>query len=216
MVAAARWEHRAAERALAPARARTAERGRRLVDAARTLAANGSTTLTIGEVAAEAGMSVRSFYRHFGSRDELLLALFEEEARVGAVLLEQELEGVDAPLDRLRAYVVGLASLMVAGSGYASLLVQEHLRLADSHPDELRAALAPLVDLLGDELRAAASVGDLRPIDGIDVATVFALLLTQVQTVALLEPSATTDATAAHLWAFCHAALAPDPMRETR
>ncbi|MGH9112455.1 MAG: TetR family transcriptional regulator, partial [Acidimicrobiales bacterium] len=165
---------------------------------------------------AAAGVSVRSVYRHFGSRDELLLALFEEEARTGAALLRARLDKVDGPLERLQAFVEGLASLMVAGSGYATLLVQEHLRLAGSHPTELVAALSPLVDLLDAELRAAAAAGELRPVDGVDVATVFALLLTQVQTVALLEPSATTASAAARLWRFCRAALAPDPTRGTR
>lgn len=209
------------DRTLAGARARSSTRGRRLVDAARALAARqGTSAFTVGEVAAEAGVSVRSFYRHFGSRDALLLALFEEEARTGATLVAEQLAGVDAPIERLQAFVEGLAALMVAGSGYASLLVQEHLRLADAHPPELRAALSPLVELLATELEAAAAAGQVRPVDRVDVATVFALLLTQVQTVALLEPGADPTEAAAHLWQFCRAALAPatdrSPTKGTR
>ena len=36
--------------------------------------------MTVAEVLAEAGMSTRAFYRHFRSKDELVLAIYEQEA----------------------------------------------------------------------------------------------------------------------------------------
>ena len=81
------WEDRALERSLASARDRSSERARRLVASARHLAATGSSSFTVADVATDAGISLRSFYRHFAGRDDLLLALFEEEARTAVVLL---------------------------------------------------------------------------------------------------------------------------------
>jgi AcrR family transcriptional regulator len=215
----ARWEGRSLDRSLAAARGRSTRRARGLVDAARLLAArSGSSTWTVADVAAEAGVSLRSFYRHFSGRDELLLALFEEEARTGAQLMTARLADIDQPLERLRAFVEGLAGLVITGSGYSSLLVQEHLRLGEAHPAELRAALAPLVERLDAELAAAADAGQIRAVDEVDAATVFALLITNAQTVALLAPQADPALTVARLWEFCRRALSidPSPRRERR
>ena len=205
----ATWEDRALERSLAAARDRSSARARRLVDAARRLATSGSATFTVADVAEDAGVSLRSFYRHFSGRDELLLALFEEEARTGAAMLR---EVVDAepdvePLERVRLCVDALCGLVTVGSDYASMLVREHLRLADQHPDEMRSALAPLLDVLAGELEAAADAGRLRPVDRFDAATVLALVLTHIQTAVLLAPDEPEPTE--RVWRFCRAALTP-------
>lgn len=201
------WEDRALERSLAEARDRSSARARRLVHAARQLVAAGSSTFTIAEVAAEAGISLRSFYRHFASRDELLLALIEEEARLGAVVLRDALDDGVGPIGRVQRCIETFCELVVTGSGYAALLVREHLRLGEEHPDELRAALGPLLDVIDTELHSAASAGALRSVDRFDAATVLALVLTHVHTAGLLSPP--EAASSRRVWDFCHAALAP-------
>jgi TetR/AcrR family transcriptional regulator len=204
------WEDRALDRSLSAARDRSAARGRRLVDAARALAnESGSSAFTVGDVATRAGISLRSFYRHFAGKDELLLALFEEEARLGVDLLDQALGDEVEPLARLRGYVVGLSEFVARGSGYAALLVREHLRLGQSHPDEMRAALMPLVDFLELELRAASAAGDIREVDGHDAILVFSLILSHVHMAILFSPHEDPAVGSARLWAFCRAALAP-------
>jgi AcrR family transcriptional regulator len=207
--AAAAWEHRALERSLAAARDRSSERARRLVDAARHLAAGGSTSFTVADVAADAGISLRSFYRHFAGRDDLLLALFEEEARLGATMLDAEVGDLTDPMARARRTVEALCELVLTGSGYADVLVREHLRLGAERPEEMRAALAPMLDRFEAELGAAAAAGDLRPVDRFDAATVLALVLTHVQSALLLAPD--EAAPAERIWRFCRAALAPEP-----
>jgi len=205
------WEHRALERSLAPARDRSSVRARRLVDAARHLASSGSTSFTVGDVAADAGVSLRSFYRHFSGRDDLLLALFEEEARLGATMLDEEVRDVTDPGERARRSVEALCELVVTGSVYADVLVREHLRLGAERPDEMRAALAPMLDRFEAVLGAAAEAGDLRPVDRFDAATVLSLVLTHVQAARLLAPE--EPAPAERIWRFCRAALAPEEMR---
>ncbi len=201
------WEDRALDRSLAAARDRSSTRARRLVDAARRLASGGSEAFTVADVATEAGISLRSFYRHFAGRDELLLALFEEEARTGATMLRELVSEDDDRLERVQRCVEALCSLVVTGSGYASMLVREHLRLGQEHPDEMRTALAPLLDVLADELTAAADAGDLRPVDRFDAATVLALVLTHLQTAVLFAPG--EPAPSERVWEFCRAALVP-------
>jgi AcrR family transcriptional regulator len=204
------WEDRALERSLAAARDRSSARAHALVASARRLAETGSSSFTVADVAADAGISLRSFYRHFAGRDDLLLALFEEEAQTGVELLRDALGRDGEPatsLDRVRRIVEALCDLVVTGSGYANLLVREHVRLGSERPDEMRVALAPLLDLFQVELDAAAAAGQLRGTDRFDAAMLLALVLT-AQTAALLAPGET--APAARTWAFCRAALQPE------
>jgi AcrR family transcriptional regulator len=60
--------------------AQTRERAR-IVDAAyRTLVANGGATLSMAELLDAAELGTRAFYRHFDSKDELLLAVYRRDA----------------------------------------------------------------------------------------------------------------------------------------
>ncbi|MHB1519018.1 MAG: TetR/AcrR family transcriptional regulator [Acidimicrobiales bacterium] len=207
--AAPAWEDRALDHSLAAARDRSSTRARRLVDAARLLAAeSGSSNFTVSDVASRAGVSLRSFYRHFPGKDDLLLALFEEEARLGAELLAGALGPASSPLERLRRYVVELSGFMVAGSGYASLLVREHLRLSERRAEELRIALAPLVDMLDVELAAVAATGGIRAVDRRDAIIVFSLILSHVHSAMLFAPEVDPEDNSERLWEFCLAALA--------
>ena len=153
---------------------------------------------------------MRSFYRHFAGKDELLLALFEEETLLAVDLLDQALGDREGSVERLQGYVVGLLEFVARGSGYAALLVREHLRLGESHPDEMRAALTPLVDFLEIELLAASAAGDIREVDRHDAILVFSLILSHVHMAILFSPHEDPAVGSARLWAFCCAALARD------
>lgn len=206
------------ERSLAAARQRTASRAHRLVDAARELAAErGSSDFTVAEVTARADVALRTFYRHFAGRDELLLALFEEEARQGAELLRASVEAEGtSPIEHLRGFVVGLCHLLDVGSGYAALLVREYLRLGESHPDELRVALEPIVTVLEEQLQAAADAGDLRPVDRHDAVVLFTSVLAHVHASVLFTDGEGPEVSADRLWEFCHAALRAAPAKGRR
>src|SRR5690349_16193881 len=78
------WRDRALARSLEPARARSVDRLERLLDAARELAnETGSAGFTVAQVAGRAGVSLKGFYRSFASKDDLLVALLEEDSRLG-------------------------------------------------------------------------------------------------------------------------------------
>ena len=70
-------EQRAVERSLRSARARAQERLERIILAAYELIGEtGGTDFTLQDVAARAGVSLRTFYQYFDGRDDLLLAVF--------------------------------------------------------------------------------------------------------------------------------------------
>jgi AcrR family transcriptional regulator len=162
-------QERAARSALADDAARAAQRAAfdrrtRFVQAARDLATEtGSSAFTVQQVVARSGLSLKSFYGLFEGKDDLLVALLEEDIALGALALSELIDAESDPRNRVRAWVVGLFSLMAAGQhGHVVVLVREHRRLAEARPESMTEALRPLVDLLAGELRAAAEAGVMR------------------------------------------------------
>jgi AcrR family transcriptional regulator len=199
------WQDRALDRTLADARARDVERMERCVSAARELATETtSANFTVAQIAARARLSLKSFYRCFPGKDELLLALLEDDSHIGARALAQRVGQRADPEAGLHACVTELFSLIVDSGqlGYASVLVREHRRLSEHYPLELRVALAPLVELLAEHIDAATPTRDARR----DAETMFRILLSGIDDVVV---GRVTDARelADYLWQFCWTGL---------
>ena len=205
------WQARALARSLAAAHDRSVTRLERLLDAARELAnETGGAAFTVAQVAERAGISLKGFYSSFAGKDDLLLALIEEDSRMGATLLAAEVNTQTDPVDRLRAYVYGLFSMLThpGAMGYAGVLVREHRRLGEYRPDDLRVGLAPLVDMLAGELDAATVAGSAHsPDPRRDAEVVFRVLLTGIHEVTLGRREPADEA--ADLWRICWSGLAP-------
>lgn len=204
------WQARALERSLADARARSVERLSLLVDAARYLAtATGSSDFTVQQVVERAGVSLKSFYRYFRSKDDLLIALIEEDSRIGAAILGDFVESHVEPEDRLHAYLEGLFTFLAVGDrGYVAVLAAEHRRLRKADPKAMRQALAPFIELLGDELADAAAAGIVRPGDfARDARMVFDLVLSMIDQVVLEDDDLAPKDAEAYVWDFCWSGL---------
>src|ERR1700691_745586 len=124
----------------------------------------GAPVFTVTQVVAAAGTSLKSFYRCFESKDELLVALFADDARRGAEALATAVDLYEDPVARVRCVVEGLFGFITVDGRlpYAAALVREHLRLSESRPDELRAVLQPFVDIFREELDNAGGRGALK------------------------------------------------------
>jgi AcrR family transcriptional regulator len=154
------WRDRALARSLESTRARSTDRLERLVEAARELAnETGSASFTVAQVAARAGVSLKVVYRYFASKDDLLVALLEEDSRIGASLLATAVAAHTDPLARLRAAVTGVFELITlpGALGYAGVLIREQRRLAESRPEALTQALAPIIDVLAAAIEGTLS-----------------------------------------------------------
>ncbi len=174
----------------------------RLLDAVRELTNEAEdASFTVVEVAARAGVSLKSFYRSFESKDDLLLALLEEESRTGAAMLRDALHRSAAPDERLERYVRALFKLARAAPGYSHVLVREYRRLSVERPVGLAGALAPLVDLLQEQIAAATDTGVAHTSDVSRAAElVFAVLLDGLAEVTLLGRD--SKEVAASVWHF--------------
>ena len=215
------WRERALARSLEAPRARSVERIERLVAAARDLAnETGAASFTVHQVTERSGLSLKSFYRCFAGKDDLLVALLEEDSRLGASILADIVDRASGPEARLEAYVTGVFALLTheGALGYAGVLVREHRRLSEAQPDELARAIAPMVGVLIAQVSAAAEAGAISSDDPTrDAATIFALVLEGIHDVTLGRVDALDQAE--YLWRFCRAALRGDrsvPDQETR
>src|SRR5437899_12209048 len=73
------WQQRVLDRSLVDARRRALNKSNGFVRAAmKLLQESGGLQFTVQDVVDRSKLSLRSFYQTFASKDELLLALFEE------------------------------------------------------------------------------------------------------------------------------------------
>jgi len=215
-VSDAGWRERAVERSLRTARARAVSRSDRFIAAATELLyETGRTDSTVQEIVERSQLSLRSFYQHFGSKDELLLALFEEAVRDYVGRLRTEVDRFTDPVERLRTFVKGLYGSVdgVADPEIRALTVY-HLQLAESHPREFATAIAPQTTLLAEIVEAGVASGQFRADLGSRPLTVI-LMQTLVSAVHMhvLGVNLTGDpVTADGLWTFCLGGVsAPTP-----
>ena len=172
------WERRVVGRSLRGATERSVDRGRALIRAAATvLERGGGDDITVQEVADEAGQSLRTLYQHFASKDDLLLAVFEEAMRRYAELIEGAIAGFDDPLDRLAGAVVAAVRMPEVGAdGLHRGLARLRLRLSEVQPELIGRAQASLTALVRELVGAAATAGRID-VDDADAATFMLLSL---------------------------------------
>jgi AcrR family transcriptional regulator len=171
-------------------------RPQRLVASARALAnETGSAGFTVAQVAGRSGLSLKAFYSCFHGKDDLLLALLAEDSRIGADVLATRIDTRRGEV-ALRAYVSELFDMLTlpGAIGYAGVLVREYRRLTELHDEELRDALAPLVDLLARHIDSDDPKRDAR--------TMFAVLLEGIHDI-VVGRVADTRELAGYLQRFC-------------
>lgn len=72
---------------------------------ARLMETTGFDTLTMSDIAAEAGVGRTSVYNHFADKESLLIGYIEHETGQFLIDLRAALEGVTDPDERLRIYI---------------------------------------------------------------------------------------------------------------
>jgi AcrR family transcriptional regulator len=166
------------------------------------------TSFTIQHVLDRADVALQTFYRHFGSKDALMLALVEEANRMGAERIRRKTQRIRDPLKRLAAAVKAPILVLPEVKNLGLPIVQEHIRLSQIFPDELDAAIAPYLQVLIDAIEAATKEGTISPVDvRHDAEIILKLVLSQYR--GSIRDSTPRDAVteADYIWEFCLAAL---------
>lgn len=205
------WQERTIERNLIDAKRRLLTKSTRFVQAARSLLdETGSLDFTVQDVVERSKLSLRGFYQAFASKDDLLLALFEEYMASGAEMQRRMLDRIDDPVERIHAYL-GSYWDTVQDPRVTRALVQYHLTLAMARPTDLKHALQPGRALLLESVQAAADAGVIRtdiPTDRLTeilMATAITALHTQVTSSNADLPGQMPG----EIWKFCLSGISP-------
>ncbi|MGQ0823708.1 MAG: TetR/AcrR family transcriptional regulator [Actinomycetota bacterium] len=143
-------------RATADQRARAADEVDTLVTAGlHVLARLGADALTVAEVLTEAGLSTRAFYRHFGSKDELLLAVYERDADATRERVRARLDGLPTTRAAIEAWIDETLALGFdpRRARHTRTLAREGLRLQGEFPAEFAAIVAGVLEPLVEALQ---------------------------------------------------------------
>ncbi len=161
------WQRRVVGRSLRTAAERSVDRGKNLIRAAAAvLERSHGEDITVQEVADEAGQSLRTLYQYFESKDDLLLAVFEEAMRTYAQLIEQSISGLSDPLERLAGAMVAAVRMPeLSESGFDRGLVRLRLRLSQTKPDMVGRAQGAVTSLVRTLVEAAAVAGRIEAAD---------------------------------------------------
>ncbi len=162
------WAERAAERSpvVQRFRARGVEQAKSIVEAALRLAAVKGSGFTTQELVKEAGIALQTFYRYFGGKDQLLLAVIEHLVGESCESYRAAAAHLDDPLTRLRFYidsVIGGLDLDGDEPTTARFITTEHWLLQALYPVEIARANKPFTDLLHAEVEAAVAAGEVNP-----------------------------------------------------
>jgi AcrR family transcriptional regulator len=126
-----------------------------LLDATITvLRRNDYDEVVIADILDEAGLSTRSFYRHFDSKDELLLTLYQRDALAAADRLRTRVDRAATPPAKLEAWIDEILSFRYdkRKAERVALLGAASARRAEGYAKEAtrsaRLLATPLLELL--------------------------------------------------------------------
>ncbi|MDP6709309.1 MAG: TetR/AcrR family transcriptional regulator [Alphaproteobacteria bacterium] len=118
--------------------------------AAACFAGRGYRATTMREIAAQAGMLPGSIYYHFPSKEELLLAVYEEGVRRIEAVIDGAVAAVEGPWARLEAACAAHLEAILDESDYARVII----RVLPEDAGEAAAALVALRDRYEGRFRA--------------------------------------------------------------
>jgi AcrR family transcriptional regulator len=208
---------------IAPVLLLMTERAVRLVECAYDLLDEaGLEGLTIRAVLERSGLARRAFYDRFVGKDDLVLAVFTRALRHAADHFGSQMADLPDAMARLHFIVTGI----VLGRGSldedgwhsnrrGAALSREHLRLAQTRPADLQAAIRPLITLIAEQISQGIIEGRVRAGDAQRMATlVYNLVATTTHDTLLAEEGIAPDRTmrfalAEEIWDFCQHALSP-------
>lgn len=146
---------RSLERSMAQRHESYVQEVQRVVDATyRVIARTGGLDPTLRDILRESRLSTQAFYKHFRSKDELMLVLLDDGRRRLVGYLAHRMDKAATPEGRVRAWMEGVlaqaADPQVAARTRPFLAHQD--RLAEQFPEEQQQSVDLLVGLLTESL----------------------------------------------------------------
>jgi AcrR family transcriptional regulator len=179
------------------------------------LGETGRTDFTVLEVVERSKTSLRSFYQHFSTKDELLLALIDKIMSESTRKWRQDTDGL-ASLAAMRVLIDRICTPAESSTqdrvNRGLTFYNDHL--AETLPREYARVLSPLHELIKDIIKRGIDEGVFRP--GVDVEATAALIMQSVLGAMRLRVLGAelngvpidTD----HIYDFCVRGLAREPV----
>jgi TetR/AcrR family transcriptional regulator len=219
-----RWELRSALRAARRAQEASRRTGRdpavQLIRAGQALVLEGEGQFTVRQLADRAGVALQTFYRHFGSKDELLLAVLEENVEEGVDEMEAIAAREPDPVEQLRVVIQLPIRMSTEPDAHRRLRfhARARLRLSELNPAEAELAFAPYRRLVEDHIRRVDRTGARVAADPEhDADVVMRLVVAYAHAIGIGALPWSAEECATRLWEFCRAALwrVPEPDAES-
>jgi AcrR family transcriptional regulator len=196
-----------------PAARRAGTRGpanaQALLAAAHRLVQERGDNFTTQDLIKEADVALQTFYRHFGGKDQLLVAVVADLIAGHCASLAERAAVIDDPVDRLHFFITDTLSIVAEspGDARARFMTSQHWRLHQLQPEALAEATKPFAELVQRELEAAKAAGRLTPRDAERDAWIISKLV--MATFHHYAFAADPDPTTAveDVWQFCLAAV---------
>jgi len=180
-----------------------------LLAAAHRLVMERGENFTTQDLIKEADVALQTFYRHFGGKDQILIAVLADLINGHCEALAAKAEHFEDPVDRFRYYVVDTLTMLVANPGAtARFMTSQHWRLHQLYPEELAAATKPFADLVQRELEEARATGRLTPRSPErDAWIVNRLVMSVFHHYSFAADAEDASTVAEDVWLFCLAAV---------
>jgi AcrR family transcriptional regulator len=93
----------------------------------------------VADILADAGLSNQAFYRHFQSKEELLLAVLDQGGRQLDEYLRKRMAAQENPVDKIRAWIRGFAAEAIRPKAAAATrpFMFPSARLYERFPEEI-------------------------------------------------------------------------------
>jgi AcrR family transcriptional regulator len=195
------WQRRALDRSLVDAKRRALDKSNGFVRAATELLdESGGFGFTVQDVVDRSNLSLRSFYQTFASKDDLLLALFEECVATAAEWQRGRMAKHDDPIEQIRVFLTSLWVGKLSPEVVRALALYS-LTLSATRPADLAHALEPQLLVLLEAVERGIASGQVR--DDIGSRRLAEILLhtgnAAVNTMILQTGTESPD----DVWAFC-------------
>jgi AcrR family transcriptional regulator len=140
----------------------------RIIDATyRVMERTGTIDPKVRDILVEAGFSSPTFYRHFASKDELLLVILDDGRRQLTDYLTHRMAKAADGCGRVRAWIDGVMAQATNAAAAARTrpFVANTGRIAEQFPEEHAASLRGALELLTAAITEGAADGSLAPAD---------------------------------------------------
>jgi AcrR family transcriptional regulator len=156
------WQKRALDRSLVEARRRALDKSNGFVQAAMELLdETGDLNFTVQDVVDRSKLSLRSFYQTFASKDDLMLALFEECITATATWQRDTMEKQDDPVEQICVFVTNHWAPKL-GEDVVRALTLYSMTLAATRPEDYGRAMEPEVALVQEAIERGIASGQVR------------------------------------------------------